>query len=113
MTYDCDITDVPLSENVTADVRVYFVCSSPGCPRSYDHPGEGPELEPVDTEVLAIRCENGGEPWEKDADELEDAGWYMEAWRAAQQAVEDYDELYEHMLDSYLYRKDKYHYYWK
>jgi hypothetical protein len=93
--YSCELT-VELNENIEADVEVFFVCTHPGYRGTWDHPGEPPEFEIHDVALEHVY----GRVWDKNPDDLP-LEWFGVFQKAAEDAVDDYCELYEHQLDAY------------
>ena len=92
----CDLT-VELTESIEADVTVWFHCTFAGCAATYYDPPEPPEFEVDDVEIEIM----GGPHWEKTRGDLEAGGWYNIALEKALEALDNYDELYEHQLDAW------------
>ncbi len=94
--YSCEIT-LELNDEIEADVTVYFSVDSPGYPEDRFDPAELPEFYIESWDIDRIY----GEGYTKNFYELLDGGWLHTANRAAEKALEDYDELYEHQYDAY------------
>ena len=92
----CDLT-IELTESVEAEVTVWFHCTFPGCAATYYDPPEPPEFEIDDIEVEVLT----GPTWQKTNGELIEAGWHEIAVEKALEALDAYDELYDHQIDAW------------
>lgn len=92
----CTLT-LELTESVEAEVTVYFNCTFRGCAATYYDPPEPPEFEITDIEVDWV----AGRDWCKSGRELMDAGFYNPVHNKVEEALEAYDELYDHQIDAY------------
>jgi hypothetical protein len=97
----CNLT-LELTETLEADVCVWFNCTFPGCAATHYDPPEPPEFEITDIEVETLY----GATYEKTGRELMDAEWYNTVHNKAEEALEAYDEVYDHQLDAY--NEDRY-----
>jgi len=84
-----------LKEGVEAQIDVGFRCVSSGYNGDYWTEPEGPEFQVMEVVVDVVY----NNIWVKGQNEL--GGWYDIIHRAAEEAINEYDELYEHQYDAY------------
>ena len=94
--YSCQLT-LELNENMEADVTVYFSVDSPGYAGDHLDPPELPEFYVIEMRLETVY----GFGYQKSSNDLLDGGWWGIANRAAERALENYDEIYEHQYDAY------------
>ncbi len=99
--YSCDLI-LELKEGVEADVTVYFYVSNPGCPGDHITPSEGPEFEIDGVQVVYLQ----GPGWRKGIADINLSSWANDMDRLAAEALENYDELYEHQFDSWNHQRE-------
>lgn len=92
----CEL-ELELTESVTVGLTVHFHCTFAGCNATYYDPPEPPEFEVDCIEIDYL----DGLVWEKDRQTLLASGWYDVAHEKALEALDNYDELYEHQIDAF------------